>query len=87
MYWHFKKTITKIFKDFFSNLSEPLLIKLPSATNKYNVESVFKYHSNFIIEKHFHLSDTSEEEVFKIMKNIDISKAAGIDSLSFKTFF
>ena len=37
-----------------------------------------------ITEKPFHLSDTSEEEVFKIMQGIDISKAAGIDNLSGK---
>ena len=79
-----KKTIAKIFKDFFSNLAESLLIKLPNAPNKYNIESVFQYYSKFIIEKPFHLSITSQEEVFKIIQNIDISKAAGIDNLSGK---
>ena len=79
-----KRTIAKIFKDFFSNLAESLLIKLPNAPNKYNIESVFQYYSKFIIEKPFHLSITSEEEVFKMMQNIDISKAAGIDNLSGK---
>ena len=43
-----KKTIAKMFKDFFSNLAESLLIKLPSIT--------------------------SEEEVFKTIKNINILK-------------
>ena len=79
-----KKTIAKIFKDFFSNLAESLLIKLPNAPNKYNIESVFQYYSKFIIEKPFHLSITSEEEVFKIIQNIDILKTAGIDNLSGK---
>ena len=68
-------------KEFFSNLAESLLIKLPNAPNKYNIESVSQYYSKFIIEKPFHLSITSEEEVFKIIHNIDISKAAGIDNL------
>ena len=36
-----KKTITKMFKDFFSNLAELLLIKLLNAPDKYNIESVF----------------------------------------------
>ena len=76
-----KKTIAKIFKDFLSNSAESLLIKLPIAPDKYNIESVFQYYSKFIIEKPFHLRDTSEKEVFKIMQNIDISKAAGIDNL------
>ena len=79
----FDKTITKIFKDFFSNLVESLLIKLPNAPNKYDIESVFQYYSKFISEKPFHLS-TSQEKVFKIIQNNDISKAAGIDNLSGK---
>ena len=70
-----EKTIVNIFKDF-SNLAKSLLIKLPNAPNKYNLESVFQY-SKFITEKPFHLSDPSEEEVLKIKQNIDISKAAG----------
>ena len=53
-----KKTIAKMFKDFFSNLAESLLIKLPSIT--------------------------SEEEVFKTIQNINISKAAGINNISGK---
>ena len=77
-----KKTIAKIFKDFSSNLAESLLIKLPNASKKYNIESVFQYYSKCIIEKPFHLSITSQEEIFKIIQNIDISKAAGIDNLS-----
>ena len=79
-----KKTIAKILKDFFSNLVKSLLIKLPNASNKYNIESVFQYYSKFIIEKPFHLTLTSQEEVFRIIRNIDISKAAGIDHLSGK---
>ena len=66
-----KKTIAKMFKDFFSNLAKPLLIKLPNAANKYNIESVFQYYSKFIIEKPFHLRITSQEKVFKIIQNID----------------
>ena len=37
-----------------------------------------------LVEKPFHLNDTSEQEAFKIIQNIDISKAAGIDNLSGK---
>ena len=56
-----KKAIAKIFKDFFSNLAESLLIKLLNAPNKYKIESVFQYYSKFIIEKPFQLSITSQE--------------------------
>ena len=46
-----RKTVAKMFKDFFSNLAESLLIKLPEAPNKYNIESLFQYCSKIIIEK------------------------------------
>ena len=79
-----KKTIAKVFKDFFSNSAKSLITKLPNAHNRYKIESFFQYYSKFIIEKPFHLNDTSEEEVLKIMQNINISKAACIDNLSEK---
>ena len=53
-----KLAVAKIFKVIFSNLAESLLIKLPNAPNKYNIESVFQYYSKFIIEKPFHMSIT-----------------------------
>ena len=62
-----KKTIAKIFKDFFSHLVKSILSKLPNVPNKYNIEPVFKYYLKFIIEKPFHLSITSQEQVYKIM--------------------
>ena len=73
--------MSKVFKDFFSNLAESFLAKLPDPSNKYNIESIFLYYSNFAIPGVFHIKSTSEEKVFKIMENIDISKAAGIDKL------
>ena len=38
------KTMSKVFKDFFSNLAESFLSKLPDPSNKYNLESVFLYY-------------------------------------------
>ena len=73
-----------MFKDFFSNLADSLLIKLPNAPNKYDIESVFQYYSKFIIEKPYHWKKFCEEEVFKIVQNTDILKSASIDNLSGK---
>ena len=75
------KTMSNVFKDFFSNLAESFLAKLPDPSNKYNLEYIFLDQSNFAIPEVFHIKSTSEEKVFKIMKNIEISKAAGIDRL------
>ena len=78
-----KKTKAKMFKDFFSNLAESLLIKLPNVHKRYIIEPNFQYYSKFFIEKPFHPSITFEE-VFKIIQNIDILRAAAIDNLSGK---
>ena len=75
------KRITKVFKDFFSNLAESFLATLLDPASKYKLESVFLYYSNFAIPQLFHIKRTSEEKVFKITENIEISKAAGIDKL------
>ena len=77
-------TFDKNFQRFLLKFSRIYLNQTPNAPNRYNVGSVFQYYSKFIIEKSFHLCDTSEEDVFEIMQNIDILKAAGIDNLSAK---
>ena len=40
-----KKTMSNIFKYFFSNLPKSFLDKLPGPSNKYNLESLFLYYS------------------------------------------
>ena len=57
-------------------------MKLSNVPNKCNLGSVCQYYSKLIIGKPFHLSDTSGDEVFSIMQNIDFLKAASIGNLS-----
>ena len=73
--------MSKGFEYFFSNLGKSLLVKIADPSNKYNLESVFLYYSNFAIPELFGIKSTSQEKVFKIMENIGISKASGIDKL------
>ena len=68
------KTMSKVFKDFFSNLAKSFLDKLPDPSNKYNLESVFLYYSNFAIPELFHIKSTWEEKVFKIMEILRFPK-------------
>ena len=75
------KTMSKVFKDFFPNLAESFLAKLPDSSNKYTLESVFLYYSNFAVPELLYIKSTSKEKVFKIMENIEIPKASGIDKL------
>ena len=72
----------KCLKNTFSNLAESPLIKLPNPPHKHNLQSVIRHYSSFMISDDFCLDNTFEEKVLKIMTNIDISKAAGVDRLS-----
>ena len=76
------RSISTVFKNFFENLAKTLLTKLPSSTEKYNLESFITCYSIFTIADDFCLNNTSEDKILKIIKKIDISKAAGIDRLS-----
>ena len=43
-------SISTVFKNFFENLAETLLTKLPSPTEKYNLDSVINCYSIFTIK-------------------------------------
>ena len=73
------KTMSQVFKDF-SNLAESLLGKLPDPSNKYNLESVFLYYLNFAIPEVFHIKNTSEEKVFKVMENSETYISNSLES-------
>ena len=79
---HDIRSISKIFKNFFSYLAEFLLIKLPKPPDKYNLKSVIQYYSSFATIADFCLVGTTEKQVLKIMQDIKGSKAAGLGKLS-----
>ena len=56
------KTMSKVFKNLFSNLAKSFLDKLPDPSDKCNLEFVFLYYSNFAIPVLFHNKSTSEEK-------------------------
>ena len=56
------KTMSKVFKNLFSNLAKSFLDKLPDPSDKCNLEFVFLYYSNFAIPALFHIKSTSEEK-------------------------
>ena len=76
------RSISTVFKNFFSDLAKFLLTKLPNPPDNYNLESNINYYSSLTITDDFCLNKTSENKVFNIIKKIDISKTAGIDRLS-----
>ena len=73
------RSMSKILKSVLSNLATRLLIKLLNPPDKCNLQPVIRYYSSFTISDDFCLSSTSEENVLKIMTNIESSKSAGVD--------
>ena len=60
-------SISTVLKNFFSNLAEYLVIKLPNPTDKFNLQSVKIYYYSFTIINDFCLNRTSENKVLKII--------------------
>ena len=55
---------------------------LPKPTNEYSINTVIKYYEHMILGDYFHLAPVSENSILTIWKATQVSKAAGIDSLS-----
>ena len=79
------KTNTKIFKDFYLNLADSLVQKLPSPPNKSGKETVKSYYQRLNIgRKAFSLQATTTSTVQKLLEDINPSKSAGLDNLTGK---
>ena len=62
-------------------MAKTLLQKLPPHPNKNGIDSVKKIYKNLNITTKFQLKPTTEDIVLELLKNIDISEAAGVDNL------
>ena len=77
------KDNANLFKDFFSNLANNLFLKLPEAPKRFGKESLSLYYDKFNLHsKNFNFCSVSKEPVLKIIQNLDLSKASGIDTIS-----
>ena len=70
------------FKDYYSNLAGKLLKKLPKPPNKFTLNTVFQHYKGIIQTDSFNLATVSENTILNILKNTNVSKAAGLDNLS-----
>ena len=70
------------FKDYYSNLAGNLLQKLPKPPNKFTLNSVFQHYKSIIQSDSFNLATVSENTILTILKNTEVSKAAGLDNRS-----
>ena len=74
---------TTPFPLIYSNIAKDLLNKLPGATKIFNVQSLFKYYEKYQIERNsFQFSNVTEKTILKILKDIDPTKAAGMDNIA-----
>ena len=78
------KLTLKTFKNFYSNLEEELLAKLPKSPNRYTIKFVSDYYEKLSLSENFELDSTAEGYLFNILKNVEVTKAAGIDQISGK---
>ena len=62
-------------------MAKKLLQKLPPPPNKYDIDSVKIFYKGLNITAKFQLKPTTKDNVLKLLKNIYISKAGGIDDL------
>ena len=73
------------FKDFYSNLANDLVKKLPNPPNKYGKDAVEKYYENMNLEGNsFSLEPLSHASILKLLQQINPSKSDGIDNLTGK---
>ena len=55
------------------------LLKLP---NRYTIKFVSDYYEKLSLSENFKLDSTTEDYLFNILKNVKVTKAAGIDQIS-----
>ena len=81
---HDTKSILKTFKSFYSNLAGDLLVKLPKSPNRYTIKSVSDYYEKLPLSENFKLDSITEGYLFNVLKNVEVTKAAGLDQISGK---
>ena len=77
-------SITNNFKEFFSNLAQNLIEKLPTRPNKFDINSVREFYKPLNLEEDpFHFTTkVSEKLISDFLKELKTNKATGIYSLS-----
>ena len=69
-------------KYYYSYLARKLLKKLQKTPRKFALNTVFQHYKGIIRTDYFNLATVSENTILNILKNNNVSKAAGLDDLS-----
>ena len=79
---HDAKSILTTFKSLYSNLVGDLLSKLPKSPNRYTIKFVSDYYEKLSLSENFKLESITEGYLFNILKNAEVTEAAGLDQIS-----
>ena len=76
-------SIANTFKEFFSNVAQNLIEKLPTGRNKLDINSVREFYKLLSLEENpFHFTKVSEKTISDFLKELKANKATGIDNPS-----
>ena len=78
---HDTKSILKTFKSSYSILAGDLLATLPKSPNRYTIKFVSDYYKKLSLSENFKLESPTESYLFDILKNVEVTKSAGIDQI------
>ena len=70
------------FKKYYTSLAENLVLKLAKPPNNFGIQPVKNYYNECNLKKRLLFQNIESDKVFKMLKNLDESKAPGIVDLS-----
>ena len=76
------KETCNVFKNFYENLAQSLVDKLPPAPNKFNLDTTKSFYESLNILNTFKLQEVNIVSTLKMLKQTNANKAPGIDKLS-----
>ena len=78
-----KKTVANTFNNFFTTIAENLVSKLPDISGGFGGSFIDNYYQNKGVKYNaFIFSPVSEDVISKLIGNLSIHKATGLDGLS-----
>ena len=60
------------------------MAKLPKSPNRYTIKSVSDYYEKLPLSEKFKLDSITKGYLFNVLKNVEVTKAAGLDQISGK---
>ena len=70
---------SETFISFYSDLAGNLLAKRPKSPNRYTIKFASDFYKKLSLSENFKMDSTTEDYLFNILKNVKVTKAAGID--------